>query len=340
MVQLPQKGAELKTSLTIGLLLLGLALTPSGDASFTDVRVWHAYATSFTDANGVVAATSFSLHAVPHSFTVTSRITLITVSVAFTTTPASPGTIDDYLGTLTIKEGTTTRAECNGISFSRANIPDTGRIQFTFTSFCHASGANALNPGTTYTYETAITMVTGTNKIVNSGWSIAIEESDTITDATLDPLETKAHSTFEHDQTRDLVNVTNSSLHAHLVLKNQHLNTLESNLTTLIMEFGCSVSNCSFQVEPFSVVEMPGYDSEQVGALILFLAFLVFSYFQRWLFVALASVIGILDTVVVDGIFGFTFTLLLLVMALVLEVLRDMRDARNAEREEKESGEE
>lgn len=82
----------------------------------------------------------------------------------------------------------------------------------------------------------------------------------------------------------------------------------------------------------FTVLDLPGMTEAQAGALLVFLVFLVLAFFQRWLFVAISSVIGILDIVLVGGIFGFIFTFLLLVLALVLETLRDMRDARDAEK--------
>jgi hypothetical protein len=75
---------------------------------------------------------------------------------------------------------------------------------------------------------------------------------------------------------------------------------------------------------------LPSMTHEQSAAVVLFLVFLVLAFFQRWLFVAIAAVIGILEIMLVDDVFGengFIFTALLLVLALILQVLVDMRDA-------------
>lgn len=313
--------------------LLTVSLLPTVGASFTDVREWSAFAVSFTDSDGVFAATSFSLNSAPHGFAVASRTTSLQWTAQITSTPASPGTIDEYAMTLTIKEGATTRLTCNGVSFSRLAIPDLGRFQSTFLSFCQATGSNALVPGTTYTYETAVTMVSGTNHIVQTGQSLKIQQTDSITDATLDGLATTAFVLSQNQQTRALLNVTNTTLHSHLNLKNVHLSQVEANLTALFQDFTCD--NCTIETfEPLTIVDFPGFTDEQVGGLLLFLAMLVIAYFQRWLFVAIASVIGVLDLMLKDAngpapIIGFEGTLAILVLGLVLEVLRDIRDGKD-----------
>lgn len=169
------------------LILIGALLAPTAGAGFVDGREWSAYAVSFIDADGVVSATSFTLNSAPHGFTVNSRTTSVQWTAQLTTTPASAGQIDQYGMTLIIKEGATTRITCDGVSFSRLAIPDLGRFQSTFLSFCQSTGANALVPGTTYTYETTVTMVSGTNKIVQSGQSFKIQQTDSITDTSLEP---------------------------------------------------------------------------------------------------------------------------------------------------------
>lgn len=102
----------------------------------------------------------------------------------------------------------------------------------------------------------------------------------------------------------------------------------------------CDEGNCTgnFTVQQ-SLVQLPGYTDAQVGAFLLFLIMLLFAFFQRWLFVAIASIIGILDVVLIGGIFGFTFTGLLVVLGIVLQILVDHRDALKAEKVEREERE-
>jgi len=87
-----------------------------------------------------------------------------------------------------------------------------------------------------------------------------------------------------------------------------------------------------------TLIDLPGMTSVEVGAVLIFLGFLVLAYFQRWLFVAIASLIGVLDLMLKDAqgpapVLGFTFTFLLLIIGIILEMFRDMRDARDAEKE-------
>lgn len=65
------------------------------------------------------------------------------------------------------------------------------------------------------------------------------------------------------------------------------------------------------------------------NAVLLFIVLLVISYFQRWFFTAIASVIGILEVFLLADPFGangFVFTFLLLVIAIVLEIFVSIRD--------------
>lgn len=92
-----------------------------------------------------------------------------------------------------------------------------------------------------------------------------------------------------------------------------------------------------------SLSQFPGMPIDDSSALVLFLAFLLFSFFQRWLFVAIASLIGILDLLWrgaggAEPLFGFPFTLLLVVLGVVLQILVDLRDAYLERRAEREQG--
>lgn len=173
-----------------GLLALGLILTgvPLASGSFVDVRQWTAINTNFVDVDGNVAATNFFMPAAPHGHSVSSRTSSIWFTSHFTTTPASAGQIDEYSVVLNIRQAGVLKITCNGISFSRVAIPDLGRFQSTFVSLCQGNGTNALLPSTTYTYETVVTMVSGTNHAVQVGYSIRIEQTDSVTDATLEPV--------------------------------------------------------------------------------------------------------------------------------------------------------
>lgn len=90
------------------------------------------------------------------------------------------------------------------------------------------------------------------------------------------------------------------------------------------------------QENMLAVASFTGYSESESSIILLFLAMLLFSFFQRWLFVAIASVIGILEVMLNDpfGANGFAFTLLLLVIGIMLQILVDMRDAHADESDE------
>lgn len=84
-----------------------------------------------------------------------------------------------------------------------------------------------------------------------------------------------------------------------------------------------------------TLIDLPGFTDQEVGGILVFLTFLVLAYFNRWLFVAIACVLGILDLMFKDAggpapLIGFTGTLAILLVGLILEVLRDIRDGKDA----------
>lgn len=213
----------MKYKLIILAFLIVCLLIPNVSTSFTDVRQWSAFNKSFTDSDGVIAATNFLLNNAPHGFTVVSRTSQITFTAHFTTTPANAGQIDEYSVNLIIKEGAITIITCDGISFSRLAIPDLGRFQSTFHSFCQGTSTNALIPGTTYTYETSVTMVTGTNHAVQVGYSISVMQVDSVTDSSFDSLALESTLTHIHNEQHNQHSITNTLI-----------NTTHANLTNFL----------------------------------------------------------------------------------------------------------
>lgn len=112
-----------------------------------------------------------------------------------------------------------------------------------------------------------------------------------------------------------------------------------SAINDLDVSIDCGANGTSCEFEPMTMIDLPGMTDQQVGAFLLFLTLLLISFFQRWLFVAIASVIGILDVVLIGGIFGFAFTGLLVVLGIVIQILVDHRDAMKAEKVEREESE-
>lgn len=167
---------------------------------------------------------------------------------------------------------------------------------------------------------------------------------------------TNTTSVFQGDQTRDLINTTHTHIDSHFnttnalivnqfMQTNGYVNTSRIQILDAInninvdVDCGDNATNCTFA--PQSIVDFPGLTDEQVGAFLLFFVVLILSFFQRWLFVAIACVIGILDVFVLGGIFGFEFTALLLVIAVMLQIYVDHRDAHReeaAQREAKQDG--
>lgn len=160
----------------------------------------------------------------------------------------------------------------------------------------------------------------------------------------------------QHNQTRSLTNTTHTHIDSHFnttnalivnqfMQTNGYVNTSRIQILDAInninvdVDCGDNATNCTFA--PQSIVDFPGLTDEQVGAFLLFFVVLILSFFQRWLFVAIACVIGILDVFVLGGIFGFEFTALLLVIAVMLQIYVDHRDAHReeaAQREAKQDG--
>jgi hypothetical protein len=171
------------------------------------------------------------------------------------------------------------------------------------------------------------------------------------------------------NQTNGYVNTTSATVHAHidshfnqtytflntsfgaqetLILfrtsqTNSYVNSSRVAILSALNDFelnvDCGENGTQCEFEAMTMIDLPGMTDQQVGAFLLFLILLLISFFQRWLFVAIASVIGILDVVLIGGIFGFTFTGLLVVLGIVLQILVDHRDAMNEKKAEREGGE-
>lgn len=161
---------------------LTLCFVSNVEASFSDVREYTNHTINATDANGIVAATSFVYPSAPHGMTVTARRTYVDWAAGVTADEPAPATVNDaYTITLTIKESSTTKITCN-IIFSRDNSL-AGKIEFFNNAYC---GGTALVPGTTYTWEVSVVMTTGTNKISDAVYSLQFIQTDTVTDETSD----------------------------------------------------------------------------------------------------------------------------------------------------------
>lgn len=334
-------------------LALLVFLVPTSNASFTDSREWSAFAVSFTDTDGVVAATSFTLNSAPHGFSVASRTTSLQWTAQLTTTPANAATIDEYSMTLIIKEGATTRITCGGVSFSRVAVPDLGRFQTTFLSFCQGTGSNALVPGTTYTYETTATMVSGTNHIVQSGQSIKLQQTDSVTDATLDPLATQAALVYRTNQTNSYINATQTAvlagiqhLDAHFVQTNGYINaSVGTNFSSVINfvhfrtnQTNSYVNQTLFQGENQTVLGMsalPGMTGSDTTLLLLNFALLIWAFYDRRWLIAVVATIAIGIVFIVGQEFAIAAEAFMLLAVFWLEFLASHKaDADNAEQSE------
>lgn len=137
-------------------------------------------------------------------------------------------------------------------------------------------------------------------------------------------------------------NTTNALIVNQFLQTNGYINTSRIQILDAIGDISVDVNcganqtdNCTFEAQ--SIVDFPGLTDEQVGAFLLFFVVLILSFFQRWLFVAIACVIGILDVFVLGGIFGFEFTALLLVIAVMLQIYVDHRDAHREEQAQREA---
>lgn len=140
-------------------------------------------------------------------------------------------------------------------------------------------------------------------------------------------------------------NTTNALIVNQFLQTNGYINLTRIQILEAIGDISVDVNcganqteNCTFEAQ--SIVDFPGLTDEQVGAFLLFFVVLILSFFQRWLFVAIACVIGILDVFVLGGIFGFEFTALLLVIAVMLQIYVDHRDAHREEQAQREAKQE
>lgn len=199
------------------LLVLVLALMPVQAA--TDVREYRTLALHFNDADGVVPATSFAYPAAPFSYPITARQTIVEWTAGITTSGPSLVGTDAYTIALTIKEGATTKTTCS-VMFSRDNTL-AGRLEYFIRASC---GGQPLVAGTTYTYEVAVTMGSGANRITESSYSLLFVQTDSIT--VPDPATTTELATHATNTTQFLQHLNS---HAHDFQGNmtqflQHLN--------------------------------------------------------------------------------------------------------------------
>lgn len=142
----------------------------------SDVRHYVADAIHVTDADGVVAATSFTYPVAPFTYDIVARRTVVQWDVGITTAgPGLGGANDAYTIALTIKQGTVTQVTCN-FMFSRDNTL-AGRIPYAAINKCDGA---PLMEGTAYTFETSVTMATGTNRITEIVYSLTFAQTDTI----------------------------------------------------------------------------------------------------------------------------------------------------------------
>ena len=320
-----------------------LLSAPPASASFSDVRTWERHIAHESDSNGVVAQFNHVV-VIPHGFSTTARESTWTVDATYTTQ-------DPAIGTATV----TFTLEIDGgdlCSWSVTRTAIVGLVQevgHTFNIKC--LNATAVNAGT----HSLEIKTSGTSPVVSATTSVGLRQLDTITDATLEPLATTAGQLTQHEATRTLINATTATLQGEHVIMGlwphceQTTNAtndcegIKLNFTSQFLGKNLTCVACFETVSTMSILELPGMTDQQSGAILIFLIMLVVSYFQRWLFVAIAAVIGILDLMFRNAqgpapVFGFEFTLLLLVIALVLQVLVDMRDARKEKQGEADDG--
>lgn len=148
------------------------------------------------------------------------------------------------------------------------------------------------------------------------------------------------------NQTNSFVNSTSNTTQNLVVEVHQHIDThfnqtwtmiqdFELNITTILNDL-CVNGNCNFTVNNTQVLEeleaqqlqFLELDPDESWTFLLFLAILLLSYWQRWLFVAIACLIGITDMWLNTPILGFKGTALVMVAGIALQILVDMRDAR------------
>lgn len=138
-------------------------------------------------------------------------------------------------------------------------------------------------------------------------------------------------------------NMTDALIVNQFFQTNGYINTTRIQILDAIndldfnIDCGNETGNCTFEAQ--TMIDLPGLTDQQVGAFLLFLTMLIISFFQRWLFVAIASVIGILEVFILGGIFGFEFTGLLLVIGIMMQIFVDHRDAMLEKRAKEEGGE-
>lgn len=331
--------------LALAVLALALILMPPAQAGFVDSREWTGFSISYSDADGVVADTSFSLNGAPHGFTVSSRTTSVTFSAQFTTTPASAGNIDEYMASLVIKESGTTRITCGTISFSRLAIPDLGRFQSTFIQHCQGTGSNALVPGTTYTYGNTVTMVSGTNHAVQVSYAFRVTQTDSFTDANLEPLAKESTLISRSAQTNTLINTTHTHLDSHFSTTWSLLDAIHDRLNTTCQKTlyamdGCEGfslgdfctgegSNCTISVDNSDVltelesskVQLVGLDSDVTWNILIFGALILWALHRKWWIVATVATVGVLAAVSTQAVWASVTTVLFLIIAYWLELL-------------------
>lgn len=139
-------------------------------------------------------------------------------------------------------------------------------------------------------------------------------------------------------------NMTDSLIVSQFFQTNGYINTSRIQILDVINDLDFNIDcgnetsgNCTFEAQ--TMIDLPGLTDQQVGAFLIFLVMLIISFFQRWLFVAIASVIGILEVFILGGVFGFEFTGLLLVIGIMMQIFVDHRDAMLEKKRETEGGE-
>lgn len=149
---------------------------------------------------------------------------------------------------------------------------------------------------------------------------------------------------FNQLQTEVQVNQVHSHIDSHFNQTWAMITDFEGNITAILNDL-CSGGGCNFTVDNEPVIQaleaqqmrFLDLDTQTSWTFLLFLALLIWCWYQRWLFVAIASVIGILDAFMVPHVLGFKGTALVLVAGVVLQILVDMRDAWREKKEQEEA---
>lgn len=149
---------------------------------------------------------------------------------------------------------------------------------------------------------------------------------------------------FNQLQTEVQLNEIHTHIDSHFAQTWGMLTSFEGNITAILNDL-CSGGGCNFTVETEPVIQaleaqqmrFLDLDTQTSWTFLLFLALLIWCWYQRWLFVAIASVIGILDAFMVPHVLGFKGTALVLVAGVVLQILVDMRDAWREKKEQEEA---